>query len=117
MSSAVRLFVYGSLKRGLSNHHMLAGAEYLGPSRTAPLYRLLDLGAYPGLAAAGQRSISGELYRVPRSLLGSLDDFEGEQYERAVIVLSDAEPAEAYLLAESARAGAVELDCDSWPQR
>jgi gamma-glutamylcyclotransferase (GGCT)/AIG2-like uncharacterized protein YtfP len=29
------LFVYGTLKRGGSNHHQLASQTFLGPARTA----------------------------------------------------------------------------------
>ena len=43
------IFVYRSLKRGYPQHHLLNAATALGTARTQPLYRLFDLGSYPGL--------------------------------------------------------------------
>jgi len=107
------LFVYGSLKRGRRHHAELRGARFAGVARTAPEYRLLDLGEYPALAA-GSRSIEGELYAVTESLLAELDRFEGDDYRRAAVRLDGGGSAVAYLaLAEVAR-GAPELDADVW---
>ena len=47
----VRLFVYGSLKRGGRHHDELAGAVYLGPATTLPGYRLEPLGEYLALVS------------------------------------------------------------------
>lgn len=117
MSERVRLFVYGSLKRGFENHAALEGAEFLTEVRTAPHYRLFDMGAYPALCAHGSLSVTGELYLVPLELFARLDAFEGAQYERASVTLSDGSSAEAYLLVDAARAGAIQLDSDTWKQR
>ena len=43
------IFVYGSLKRGYALHHLLASQQFHGIAVTQPLYRLFDLGSYPGL--------------------------------------------------------------------
>jgi len=110
-----RLFVYGSLKRDLENHHVLAGAQFVGEYRTAPLYRLFDLGAYPALSPGGESPIVGELYLVSGALLRRLDAFEGAEYFRGAVRLSDDTAAEAYLLADSARSYARELIGDRWP--
>ena len=62
------LFVYGTLKRGGCRHAPLACQRFLGEARTAPLYRLYDLGSYPGLVPAdeGGDVVHGELYEVAR---------------------------------------------------
>jgi gamma-glutamylaminecyclotransferase len=43
------IFVYGTLKRGFSNHHHLDGQAFLGAARTAPGYALYALAEYPGM--------------------------------------------------------------------
>ncbi|MBA4067672.1 MAG: gamma-glutamylcyclotransferase [Isosphaera sp.] len=73
------LFVYGTLRQGQRNHARLAGQAFLGDAATAPRYRVLDLGPYPGLVpddAAGV-VVSGELWAVSDGCLAELDDFEG----------------------------------------
>lgn len=114
MSERVRLFVYGSLKRGFANHAVLRGAEFVSECRTAPYYRLFDLGAYPALAEGGSRSISGELYLYPVAQFSMLDEFEGTQYRRGTVTLQDGAEAEAYLLVTAEYAEALEHDSDSW---
>ncbi len=99
MAAEIKLFVYGTLKRGRANHHFLQGARFIGTARTVPLYQLRNCGEYPGLVRAtpGQ-SIRGEVYAVDRELLGSLDQLEEAPVEfiRAPIELTCGTPAEAY---------------------
>jgi gamma-glutamylaminecyclotransferase len=72
------LFVYGTLKRGLGNHHHLAGQEFLGEALTEPRYRLIDLRSYPGLIVddANGLAVKGELWSVDAACLADLDEFE-----------------------------------------
>lgn len=91
------LFVYGSLRRGRSNHEELRGASFLGEARTREGYALVRIGDYPALVAGGE-SVAGELYAVDDAGLGQLDAFEGDAYERAVIELDDGRRALAYRL-------------------
>ncbi|MDN3520656.1 gamma-glutamylcyclotransferase family protein [Halomonas ramblicola] len=67
--------VYGTLKRGLRNHHWLEGADFLGTDRltTATLY---DLGPYPGAKPEPSRGIEVEVFRVDARLLAGLDRLE-----------------------------------------
>src|SRR6185369_8713827 len=44
--ASVRLFVYGSLKRGGRHHDELEGATFVGEASTLPGYRLEVLGEY-----------------------------------------------------------------------
>ena len=86
------LFVYGTLKRGCRNHHHLAGQSWVGVARTAPGYRLYDLGGYPGLAvfAEDRTGVSGEVWSVEPAALQRLDAFEGVHtglYRRGPIAL------------------------------
>ena len=77
MSTTV--FVYGTLKRGGRNHHLLAGQEFLGEARTLPRYRLYDKGPYPCLVEepGHGRAVEGELWRVDEPTLARLDRLEG----------------------------------------
>ena len=114
-SELTRLFVYGSLKRGLENHHVFAQAQFVGECRTVSLYRLFDLGAYLALSPGGESPVLGELYLVSEAVLRQLDAFEGVEYFRGSVTLSNGDPADAYLLADSARSRARELGADRWP--
>ncbi len=95
-----RLFVYGTLKQGFRSHHLLEGAEYLGPYQTGPGHFLLDCGDYPGLIRlAGHKRVQGELYSVASSNFVRLDEHEGVPtlYTRELIDLEGVQgPAEAY---------------------
>jgi gamma-glutamylcyclotransferase (GGCT)/AIG2-like uncharacterized protein YtfP len=73
------LFVYGTLKHGCSNHPHLAGQTFVGNARTAPGYRLYDLGGYPGIAAKpdDREGVVGEVWSVVDDALQRIDAFEG----------------------------------------
>jgi len=85
-SASVRLFVYGSLKRGQRHHDELqaAGATFLGEAETVPGYRLEVVGEYLALVPhpAEVSVVQGELYEIPASQLPALDAFEGDAYIR-----------------------------------
>lgn len=110
------LFVYGSLKRGLSNHPRLDGAVFQEEAKTVASYQLLQLGCYPALTQ-GTRAIRGEVYRVSLGLLAELDAFEGSDYHRTWISLIDRRRAYSYLIAEHALVRARRLDRDQWGPR
>jgi len=79
MSARHLVFVYGTLKRGCSNHPVLAGQTFLGEARTAPGYRLHHLGDYPGMITAPDDTlgVAGEVWSVDAVALARLDAFEG----------------------------------------
>lgn len=109
----VRIFVYGSLKRGFSNHARLAQATFVGECQTAPRYRLLVFGAYPALSE-GDHEVAGELYAVHPRTLRALDRFEGQAYQRASVELADGSVAEAYFLVPDLVARAVPAPHNRW---
>ncbi len=86
-----RIFVYGSLKRGYALHHLVARQKVIGVASTMPLYRIFDLGDYPGLIEWPEGlSIDGEVYDVEMDCLRKLDDVEGVNegcYARRAIFL------------------------------
>jgi gamma-glutamylcyclotransferase (GGCT)/AIG2-like uncharacterized protein YtfP len=73
------LFVYGTLKRGCSNHRYLADQTLVGIARTPPGYRLYDLGGYPGMVSRPDDTlgVTGEVWSVDDDALERLDRFEG----------------------------------------
>jgi gamma-glutamylcyclotransferase (GGCT)/AIG2-like uncharacterized protein YtfP len=91
------LFVYGTLKRGLDNHHQLTGATFAGEAWLDGVI-LHDLGPFP-MAIAGSGRVHGELYLVDRHQLNPLDRFEGAPrlYQRHRWPLPDGRLAWIYL--------------------
>lgn len=88
------LFVYGTLKRGCSNHRQMAGQTFVGLARTVPGYALHDLGGYPGLVSdpADREGVAGEVWQITADALQRLDHFEGVHegfYTRAPIRLQE----------------------------
>lgn len=100
-----RVFVYGTLKRGLSNHHYLLGQRFVDEARTQPVYRLYDLGGYPGMVEVSRDglSVEGEIWEIDETSLRRLDeleDIDGGEYARVFVKLAppnDRERIEGYL--------------------
>ena len=103
------MFVYGTLKRGGSNHACLAGQAFVGDARTAPGFRLYELDGYPGMVPeAGDRDgVFGEVWEVDAVCLSHLDALEGVGeglYLRTRVPLLPPfadQPVETYLYARS----------------
>lgn len=72
----IRVFVYGTLKRGQRNAHFLGDASYLGPFVTDPVYRMYEFDDYPAVCLHGRRAIQGEVYRINEHQFRTLDDLE-----------------------------------------
>lgn len=74
-----RVFVYGTLKRGGSNHHFLAGQRYLGNARTTGSYTLYAVADYPGMVRSADPAhfVTGEVWAVDATCLAQLDQLEG----------------------------------------
>jgi len=92
------VFVYGTLMRGGTNHHVLAdlGARFVAAARTAAPRTVVDLGPYPALLPsdaardAGATPIPGELFEIADDEIAALDDFEGvpDLYRRERILIA-----------------------------
>jgi gamma-glutamylcyclotransferase (GGCT)/AIG2-like uncharacterized protein YtfP len=85
-----RLFVYGTLRRGSENQFARLLAERgqcIGEARVPG--RLYDLGSYPGAKPSDQPNewIVGEVFHLdePAAVLGALDEYEGPEFERAIL--------------------------------
>ena len=83
------LFVYGTLRRGFSNKFarlLQTQAQWIGDARMPG--RLYQFGPYPGAVISNTSGdwVHGELYNLedPDQLLSQLDEYEGDDYERAI---------------------------------
>lgn len=84
----MRMFVYGTLKKGFGNHsYFLQDAEYIGEAETKPEFTMLHLGGFPGVVHVGNTVIKGEVYEVNVKQLPPIDRLEGHPrfYERQVV--------------------------------
>ncbi|MEP2777220.1 MAG: gamma-glutamylcyclotransferase family protein [Luteolibacter sp.] len=75
------VFVYGTLRRGASNHFRMAGAEFVGDGTIAGRIHFIDSHpafVYPALVCGGNERVVGELFLVEATKhLAELDRFEG----------------------------------------
>jgi gamma-glutamylcyclotransferase (GGCT)/AIG2-like uncharacterized protein YtfP len=101
------IFVYGTLKRGGSNHAFLIGQTFLQSARTVAGYSLVHLRDFPGMIPdeMDRIGVAGEVWKVDLTCLAQLDDLEGVDeglYRREAIQLqgfSENERVETYLYA------------------
>ncbi len=109
-------FVYGTLLSGEPNHGVLRGSRCLGLARTPPRFKLVDLGAFPGMLAEGAIAVVGELYEVDDVVLAALDRLEGHPdfYVRAPIVLAGWQRAETYFFPSAHAAGRPVILSGDW---
>lgn len=89
------VFVYGTLTRGGTNHALMKGQVFRGTARSAPGFRLIHLGTYPGLIAypEDRDGVLGEVWTVDAPGLARLDELEGVNeglYRRGLIPLMPA---------------------------
>lgn len=70
------VFVYGALRRGGVNHHVLADSEFLGEHWTEPRYTMFRLGQFPVVVARGETPIVGEIYRVNQAAFDLIEELQ-----------------------------------------
>lgn len=101
MTGKTILFVYGTLKRGGRNNHLVAGGRFLGEAITEPRYRVYDLGPHPALVVdeVSGLAVRGELWEVDAPALAALDEFEEVPgpFVRAAVAVEGERAVEAYL--------------------
>lgn len=75
----MKVFVYGTLKKGYHNHRLLKEAEYLGEAELKG-YKIYDLPyGYPCIMKSEKNEVSvkGEVYLINDYILDRLDLLEG----------------------------------------
>ena len=70
------VFVYGSLRRGMAQLHLITGAPFLGYGSTADTFTLYDSGDWPAAITTGVTAIYGELYDLSTQELALIDAYE-----------------------------------------
>ncbi len=90
-----RVFCYGTLKRGIHNHHLLSTAEFVGEAYTLDTFKMYHVG-FPVIRFSDHpdaKAVFGEVYDVDDDTLKKLDRLENEgvMYDRKQIniTLSD----------------------------
>jgi gamma-glutamylcyclotransferase (GGCT)/AIG2-like uncharacterized protein YtfP len=86
----MKVFVYGTLKKGFYNDYVLEGSKFLGKVKLKVPFKMYDLGQFPALVLATnekQNTIEGEVYEIDKETLKSLDALEGYPllYDRGLI--------------------------------
>ena len=111
-----RGFVYGTLRRGEPNHHLLDGCAFVGAGRTEPRFTLVSLGAFPALVAGGETAVRGEVYEVDVATLAALDRLEEHPdfYQRRRIRLEGGEEVVVYVLPRELARGYPAILSGDW---
>lgn len=88
-----RVFVYGTLRRGHSNHALLEMSKFIGEAKTLRTYWMITTGVFPVVLDAVPAdfglpplAVAGEIYHVDDATLEQLDllEREGRSYDRKV---------------------------------
>lgn len=93
----LRLFVYGTLKKGHSNHKLILNARKIADGYTVKTLLMMESGEFPvvfeqGNSFAAMLSVAGELYEIEDRMLVTLDRLEdlGGMYDRRILLIRTA---------------------------
>lgn len=87
------IFVYGTLRRGGSNHLRMAGMDLISSATVHGMLYRVDW--YPALVLNPDApAVRGEIYQINDTPLSALDEYEGDQYQRVVTTATDAQGQE-----------------------
>lgn len=113
----IKVFVYGTLKKGFGNHRLLDGRSVFVQEDAIQGHTLFDLGPYPALQSGGEDTISGEVYMIGPNTLRDLDRLEGHPtfYERRVVKTVGGHEVWAYFM-DNVRGSARKIE-GSWPSK
>ncbi len=71
----MRIFVYGTLKRGQCNNYLLQTSKLIG--ETTVKGTMYNWGAIPAITLKGNDEVRGEVYEITSETLNRLDVLEG----------------------------------------
>jgi len=96
-----KVFVYGTLRKGLENHSQLENAKFLGLAKTKEKYKL-TASSIPFVSKSEKIShIIGEVYEVDDRLLEKLDIFEDHpdwyKREKIKVILENGKEIDAWI--------------------
>ncbi len=114
-----RVFVYGTLKKGFSNHRLLTtGARFIGNDQIAGTMH--DYGYFPAVSLTDRGlPVHGEVYEVTSSTLERLDRLEGIPtfYQRTRVRMSTGREAWVYSMEARALAARTVVATGRWEKR
>jgi|TARA_R110000787_G_scaffold87489_4_gene186399 gamma-glutamylcyclotransferase (GGCT)/AIG2-like uncharacterized protein YtfP len=123
-NKTMKVFVYGTLKKGGGNDIFLQNSKYLGSGWTHDKYRLFTDGSLPYVDKKESNYIKGEVYDVDEWTFMSLDNLEGHPYfyqreETWIEVPEDEEIVKDYLcwmyfINEQPTSKVVEIKSGEW---
>ena len=97
LGRGLRLFVYGTLKKGHLNHKLLVDGRKIADGYTVKTFLMMDTGEFPvvferGNGLAAMLPITGELYEIEDYMLEALDRLEdlGGMYDRSIFQIRTA---------------------------
>lgn len=99
----MKLFVYGTLKKGFSNHYLLEDCTPIHDKVCLGGYKMYSLGGFPCIKEAETTDVvEGEVYDVPSGRWPILDRLEGvpHMYHRKsenIMFEQDSEEVEVYV--------------------
>ena len=110
------IFCYGPCMIGEPEHRLLAGARFMGATRTAPKFTLINLVDFPALVEGGTTAVAGELYLVDPETLVRVDRLEGHPdfYRRQRIELESGGQAEAYVMPLGRAGPSTVIESGDW---
>ena len=99
----MKVFVYGTLRKGYGNHHLLRDANFLGEAQVKATMYLMGYIPYVSLNN-DTNTVHGEVYKIDEDILRRLDQLEGYYpsqpntsfYNRSVIKTIDGHEAYIY---------------------
>lgn len=121
----MKLFVYGTLKRGYNMERIAPNARYID-SAVLYGYRIYNLGSYPAIYPGEEDEdfVYGEVWEVPEEEVTNLDRYEGGAYVRVrvdvvIATPNDSDPLEivtanTYLYRDDPSTFGIYLPNGSW---
>jgi gamma-glutamylaminecyclotransferase len=73
MNESYLLAVDGSLRLGMTDHHIIANQTYLGSFHSDPVYYMFSLSTFPAVIENGDTSIYFEVYEVNGPIMDRLN--------------------------------------------
>lgn len=82
-----KIFVYGTLRKGGTAHHLMNGCKLLEEKTTIAGFKLYDAVEYPFAVhtADPEDVVTGDMFAIKEDLFLSLDAYEGEEYQREIL--------------------------------
>ena len=99
----MKLFIYGTIKRGQCRADVMRGQKFLGSVKLVPMYKMFNLGQFPALVKVSGLDngpmIEGELWEVDEDCIRRMDMIEGAPsfYRRQEVQVAGQEVESLYV--------------------